>query len=201
MISHIDYCLGRLFDELDAMGRLDDTIVVFIADHGEYVGDHRLLYKGSLLFDGIIRVPFFMAWPKGIRGGVRIGSMVQEIDIYPTIMSLLGRPIHPGVQGKDLSRMLEGKDQGGYKRVFCELDELPDKTYMPSQVIRSDTWKLNYFAVARTGLMYNLEEDPNETRNRYFDPGCAAIRHELMMDLLDHHYASKDPLPIRLSQA
>lgn len=201
MISHIDSCLGRLFDGLRSMDLLENTIIVFTADHGEYAGDHRLLYKGSLLFDGIVRVPLFVTWRGKLAGGRRCASMVQEIDIFPTILSLLDVPIHPGVQGKDLSGMLRGGEEIGYERVFCELDELPDKTYMPSQMIRSHTWKLNYFAEARTGMLYNLAEDPGETRNRYFDPDCAGIRHELMMDLLDHHYRAKDPLPIRLSQA
>jgi len=201
MISHIDDCLGRLFDGLEAMQLLENTIVVFTADHGEYVGDHRLLYKGSLLFDGLVRVPLFMTRAGTLQGGRRVSAMVQEIDICPTVMSQLGLPIHPGVQGRDLSAVLRGESEQGSERVYCELDELPDKTYMPSQMIRGDRWKLNYFPGARTGMLYDLREDPDESRNRYSDPECHAVRHELMMDLLDHHYRAKDPLPIRLSQA
>jgi arylsulfatase A-like enzyme len=206
MISNIDDSLGRLFGELKDMDLLENTIVVFVADHGEYVGDHRLLRKGSLLFDALMRVPFFVTWPGEIEGGRRIVSMVQGIDIYPTVMSLLGLPIHPGVQGKDLAGMLRGGDVVGYERVYCELDELTNPIYanpiyMPSQAVRSESWKLNYFPLARVGLLYDLEEDPEERQNRYFDPAYAAVKGELMMDLLDHHYESKDPLPIRLSQA
>ena len=201
MVSHIDWCIGMLLDGLAAQGQLDNTLIVFIADHGEYVGDHRLLYKGSLLFDGIMRVPLIVTWGDRLQAGRRVRSLVQEIDVYPTVMSLVGLPIHAGVQGKDLSPMLTGAAEFGYDRVACELDLLPDPQYQPSQAIRSRQWKLDYFPVARTGLLFNLEDDPGETRNLFHDPGCAAVREELLRDLIQHLYESKDPLPIRLSQA
>jgi arylsulfatase len=184
-----------------ALGLLDETLFVFTADHGEYVGDHRLLYKGSLLFDGIIRVPLVFAWGLRLRPGRRVGAMVQQIDVYPTLMSLLGLPIHAGVQGKDLSGTLRGGPEVGYDRVTCELDLLPDVQYQPSHAIRSREWKLDYFPVARTGLLFNLLDDPAETRNLFSEPSCAAVREGLLRDLLEHLYVTKDPLPIRLSQA
>jgi arylsulfatase A-like enzyme len=208
MVSHVDWCIGMLLDGLAAQGQLENTLIVFIADHGEYVGDHRLLYKGSLLFDGIMRVPLIFAWGGGSRpetnrlaGGRTVHALVQEIDVYPTVMGLLGLPVHAGVQGKDLSPMLGGGPEFGYDRVTCELDLLPDPQYQPSHAIRSREWKLDYFPVARTGMLFNLEDDPDETRNRFFDPGCATIREGLLRDLLQHLYETKDPLPIRLSQA
>ena len=206
MISHTDDCLGRLVAELERLELLDDTLIVFIADHGEYIGDHRLLRKGSLLFDSLMRVPLAVTWPRGVPGGRRVAAMVQEIDVYPTVMSLLGLPIHAGVQGRDLSGTLRGGEATGYGRVYCELDDLTNPIhtnpcYVPSQAVRSEQWKLNYFPLARTGMLFNLAEDPAETHNLYYDPAYANPRHELMMDLLDHHHASKDPLPLRLSQA
>jgi arylsulfatase A-like enzyme len=201
MVSHIDWCVGRLLDELDALGELQHTLIVFTADHGEYVGDHRLLYKGSLLFDGLMRVPLVFAYGDRLRPGRRVGAMVQQIDIYPTVVSLLGLPIHAGVQGKDLAGTLRGGPEVGYERVTCELDLLPDDQYQPSHAIRSRTWKLDYFPLARTGMLFNLEDDPGERRNLYLEPSCARIREALLQDLLQHLYETKDPLPIRLSQA
>ncbi|MHC4716248.1 MAG: sulfatase family protein, partial [Planctomycetota bacterium] len=151
MISHIDWCLGRLLDELDALGLAEDTLIVFVSDHGEYVGDHRLLYKGSLLFDGLMRVPLIVRQGRTLSPGRRIDAMVQTIDIYPTVMSLLGLTSHPGVQGRDLSEMLRGGERGGYDRVTCELDDLPDTQYAATWAIRSDEWKLIHYPTARTG--------------------------------------------------
>jgi arylsulfatase A-like enzyme len=127
--------------------------------------------------------------------------LVQQIDVYPTVLSLLGMPVHAGVQGKDLSSVLRGGPEIGYDRVTCELDLLPDSQYVPSHAIRSREWKLCYFPLARTGLLFNVLDDPGERRNLFFAPGCAPIREELLQDLLQHLYETKDPLPIRLSNA
>ena len=201
MISHIDWCLGRLLDELDALALTDETLIVFVSDHGEYVGDHRLLYKGSLLFDGLMRVPLIFRGGGAFSPGRRVGAMVQTIDIYPTVMGLLGLPTHAGVQGRDLSAALAGGEEAGYDRVTCELDDLPDRQYAAAWAIRSDRWKLIHYPTARTGMLFDLADDPGEYNNLYFDPGHADTRRELTCDLLEHFYTSKDPLPIRLSQA
>ena len=201
MISHIDWCVGQLLGGLGELDALDNTLIVFVSDHGEYVGDHGLLYKGALLFDGLIRVPLVFTWGDELQSGRRVKAMVQSIDIYPTIMSLVALPIHPGVQGRDLSDVLRGGPEVGYERVTCELDDLPDRQYAAVYAIRSEDWKLTYFPRARTGMLFNLKDDPGELHNLYFDAAHSQVRHELTNDFLDHLYASKDPLPIRLSQA
>ncbi|MGH2367557.1 MAG: sulfatase/phosphatase domain-containing protein, partial [Chloroflexota bacterium] len=148
-----------------------------------------------------MRVPFVVTWARQLKGGRCVQAMVQQIDIYPTVLALLGLPIHAGVQGQDLSSVLHGGPEIGYERVTCELDLLPDPQYVPSQTIRSREWKLSYFPVARTGMLFNLLDDPSERRNLYAESGCARVREELLQDLLQHLYETKDPLPLRLSQA
>lgn len=112
MISNIDDCIGKLLRTLEELGIRENTIIIFTADHGEYAGGHRLLYKSSLLFDDIMRVPFIVNWPGtearpgNVRAGAVIDDLVQEVDIYPTIMTLLGMPIHAGVQGHDLTPLM-----------------------------------------------------------------------------------------------
>lgn len=201
MISNIDACVGRLLDGLDKLGLASDTLILFTSDHGEYVGDHGLLYKGSLLFDGLMRVPLVVSWGKHLKRGRHVKAMVQGIDVYPTVMSLLGLPTHAGVQGKDLSGMLLGGLEAGYEQVTCELDDLPDRQYAGVYAVRTEEWKLIYFPVARTGMLFHLREDPQELHNLYLDSGYASVRAELFQSLLDCLYTSKDPLPIRLSQA
>jgi arylsulfatase A-like enzyme len=238
MISNIDDCIGRLLTALDELGLRDNTIIVFTSDHGDHVGGrHRLVYKSPPLFDDIMRVPFIINWPGsarggGIQAGRRIDGLVQEIDIYPTIMSLLGLPIHGGVQGHDLTPLFaygetesaekptsgppwgdppaSGKPGAArpvhaaspaYDRVFCELDDLPDPVYVSNAAVRTRDWKLNYFHHSRSGLMFDLRNDPNETVNLFDDPGYADRRWELTAQLLDTYDEMKDPLPHRLTQA
>ena len=206
MISHIDWCVGRLLGGLEELGVLHSTLIVFTSDHGEYIGDHRLLHKGSLMFDGEVRVPLIYSWGDGIKGGKRISSLVQEIDIYPTLMALLGLESHPGIQGMDLSgAILETKMQEeeeiGYEQVYCELDQLPAAPVVPAQMIRSREWKLIYFPLCQEGMLFHLAEDPEEMHNLYYDPAYIAVKQKMLSELLDRLYVAKDPLPIRLGQA
>jgi arylsulfatase A-like enzyme len=201
MVSHVDHCAGALLDEIRSQGLWEDTVVVFIADHGEYAGDHHLLYKGSLHFDSLMRVPMIVAHGNRAQAGRRVRALVQEIDVYPTIMGLLGLPIHAGVQGKDLSAVVLGGSEDGYEVVTCELDTLPDATYQTSQTVRTAEWKLEVFPLAGTGMLFDIKNDPGETRNLYRDPAHARVRDALTFDLLRHLCQSKDPLPIRLRGA
>jgi arylsulfatase A-like enzyme len=201
MVSHVDWCVGRLLDGLERLGQLENTLIVFISDHGEYLGDHRMLYKGPLLFDGEMRVPCIMAWGDRLVRGRRVRALAQEIDVFPTVVSLLGLPVHAGVQGRDLSPMLLGAAETGYTQVTGELDPLFDRPYSPTQVIRGERWKLHYWPTARTGMLFDLQVDPEERYNLYSDAGYAGVRDELLGDLIEHHYRAKDPLPVRLSQA
>jgi len=203
MISNIDSCIERLLATLSELGLRENTIIVYTSDHGEYAGDHRLLYKGSLVFDGIMRIPLIFSWKDHLKAGRRVEDLVQEIDIYPTLMRLAGLPVHAGVQGKDLSEALVAQAPGqvGYQSVFCELDALESRTFVPCQVLRSREWKLEYFPHQHTGMLYDLVHDPGERANRYSDPACAAIRERMFHLLLDTMYDIRDPQPISLGQA
>ena len=67
--------------------------------------------------------------------------------------------------------------------------------------MRTNEWKFNYFPTSRSGMLFNLKDDPGEFTNLYDDPGYAKVRDEFVGDLLEHLHETKDPLPIRLSQA
>lgn len=122
MISNIDDCVGRMMATLEELGIRDNTIIIFTADHGEFAGGHRLLYKPPLLFDDIMRTTLIFNWPGAatsgspmdagarLAGGQVIDDLVQEIDIYPTLMSMLGLSVHGGVQGHDLSSLMAGPE-------------------------------------------------------------------------------------------
>jgi arylsulfatase A-like enzyme len=126
---------------------------------------------------------------------------VQEVDVYPTVARLLGLPVHPGVQGRDLSTTVLGGPETGCEYVTCELDLLPNPQYAPSQTIRTRDWKLELFPGARTGMLFNLRDDPGERHNLFLDPGHAGTRDALTFELLHHLYETKDPLPVRLRGA
>jgi arylsulfatase A-like enzyme len=204
-ISLIDDCVGRLIDTLEQTDQLNDTIIVFASDHGEFAGAHGLLLKPPIHYEELIRVPLFIRAP-GHGRGRRIQGMVELVDLYPTLMGLLGREIHSGVQGIDHSRALLRNEPIGREEIHCESYEPfyrgPGNYYGSAQTLRTEKWKLSVYpgATADQGFLFDLENDPGESTNLYHDPNHAATRHEMLWRLLRKKFHQQDPLPIRLSQ-
>jgi arylsulfatase A-like enzyme len=125
LIKQLDDHLGRLFNEMAGMGRLDDTLVIFCADHGDFLGDHWLGEKEQF-FDTVQRVPFIVADPRpeadATRGRVD-SRFVECVDVVPTILQTLGIPV-PGhrVEGHSLLPLLHGQQPAWRDFVYSELD-------------------------------------------------------------------------------
>jgi arylsulfatase A-like enzyme len=110
-LSATDARLGRLLDKLAATGRLDDTVIVFTADHGEELFDHnRYFFHGNSVHQGVLRLPLVIAGP-GLPAGARVDAPVQNIDIAPTVLDLLGLPPAPDMEGRSLAALLRGESR------------------------------------------------------------------------------------------
>jgi len=125
LVKQLDDHLGRLFEAMGSMGRLDDTFVIFCADHGDFLGDHWLGEK-ELFWDTVQRVPFIVADPRPAADATR-GSVddrfVECVDVAPTILEALGLPV-PGhrVEGRSLLPLLHGESPAWREFVYAELD-------------------------------------------------------------------------------
>jgi arylsulfatase A-like enzyme len=184
MISENDKYIGTILDELERSGLRDRTIVVFNADHGEMLGDHGLLFKGSYMYDSVVKVPLIIRAPGKIPAGKVVDSLAEEIDLMPTLLGLLGIDVPPGVQGQSLM----GK---GKSAVFSEFPTI--------RMARTKDWKLVHYNKARYGELYHLSEDPYELDNLYADPKYAPARAEMEGVLSDWLAGSQDPklAPVR----
>jgi arylsulfatase A-like enzyme len=107
-ILYTDEVLGRILALLDARGRLDGTLVVVTADHGEEFFDHGGKGHRRTLFDEVVRVPLVVYWPGRLPEGRVVSDQVRLIDLMPTVLSLVGVPLPGPVQGRDLTPLLEG---------------------------------------------------------------------------------------------
>ena len=93
-IEQIDACVGRLLDELDLLGLADDTIVLFLSDHGELGGAHGLWMKGPFSYEETTAIPLLVRWPAGaITGGRTDGGLVSMTDLAPTLLAAAGVPV------------------------------------------------------------------------------------------------------------
>lgn len=108
-IRATDDTLERLLEMLQRRGRLEDTLVIVTADHGEEFFEHGGKGHVRTLFDEVIRVPLLMHWKGQIPAGRVIREQVRLIDLMPTILTLADVPSHALVQGRDLSPLMEGR--------------------------------------------------------------------------------------------
>lgn len=208
-ISLIDDNVGRLIESLDASGQREDTLIIFNSDHGEFLGNHDLLRKPSLHYDETLRVPLVIALPGDQTPARRDAGLVELTDVFPTLLGLLGIAVTPGVQGIDWSSALCSGDPIGRPDIYSDMfDVTPQRfgelagPYIAVQTIRTDQWKLNIYPTAsqQFGQLFNLTEDPDESRNLYHDSHYRNIREELLWQLLARNHLNTDPLPPYLTQ-
>ena len=206
-ISLIDDCVGRLLDVLRERNCLDNTMVVFVADHGEFLGNHGLLRKPSLHYDETLRVPLLLRVP-GLSAR-RVAGLVELVDLHPTLLGLLGVQVNPGVQGLDWSNQLRDGAAIGRDDVYADMFDLNPMVfgqltgpYAACQTLRTPEWKLSVYPTAgkEFGQLFDLRNDPQESRNRYHDRNCSNVREELLWELVSRCHRQADPLPLVLTQ-
>ncbi len=186
MITENDKYIGQILDQLRDSGLDGNTLVIFNADHGEMLGDHGLLFKGSYMYDALVRVPCIMRAPGKFAANSVITSLVEEVDILPTILDVLGIAKPAAVQGSSLVAPTSHK-----QAVFSEFPTI--------KMARTKEWKLVHYVKAKYGELYHLTEDPHELTNLYDDPQYAPCRAEMEALLFDWLNATQDPLlaPVR----
>jgi arylsulfatase len=201
MIALIDDEVGRVLATLDQQGLAGNTLVIFTSDHGEMLGDHQLLLKGPLLYEGAVRVPLILRWPGQLPAGERRPELVQWLDLTPTFLDAAGLPPLPRQQGQSLLPLARGDDSAtGRGWALCEYRDSGHPYDPPVHVtmLRYDRYKLIVHhgapatCRARTGELYDLAADPQELHNRWDDPAYAAVRLDLQERLLDTLVATED---------
>src|SRR6266542_2410104 len=196
LVQQIDDHLGRVWEALDALGRFDDTLIIFTSDHGDYLGDHWLGEKEHF-HDVIQRVPLIVYDPDpaadATRGSVE-SRFVEAIDLVPTLLDALGLPAaSERVEGRSLLPLLRGSDVSGWRdAVFSELDygyrearlilgRTPDACR--AWMVRSDRWKYVHWQDFRPQL-FDLDSDPDEFDDLGDDPAHEDARREMRERLL-----------------
>ena len=118
MISLIDHEIGRLLDFLTENEMRDNTLIIFTSDHGDYQGDHHMITKSPAMYDCLTRVPLIFSWPGKIRSDVTTDALISNVDIMPTVLSLLGLEVPDQVQGISYHDFLTARKPGHGPRQF-----------------------------------------------------------------------------------
>jgi arylsulfatase A-like enzyme/Flp pilus assembly protein TadD len=165
-IAFADAAVGSVLDRLSTLGLLGRTLVAVVADHGESLGDHGEETHSMFLYEGAIRVPLILWRPGLLPAGKVVSPPVRVVDVAPTLLDYLGGPPLRAAHGRSLRRAVEGGDDAA-PAVYAET--WVPKLYMNGaalSALRTDRFKL---IEAPRPELYDLAQDPGETRNRYAD--------------------------------
>jgi arylsulfatase A-like enzyme len=199
MIEHIDEQVGRMLAALDETGQRENTIVIYMSDHGEMLGDHGLYLKGPHFYDEAVHVPLVLSCPGQITTGLRSDALVELTDLAPTLMELCGLEPEPQMQGRSFEGILAGKSDPSQHRdqVFCEYYNAWTHHRAYGTMLRTRDEKIVVYHAAEPGELYDLRSDPDEFDNLWNDPDHAEMKARLLKECFDASVFTMDPLPPR----
>ncbi len=199
LVKQLDDHLGRLFDFMESQHLMRDTLVIFTADHGDFLGDHWLGEK-ELFYDTVQKVPFIVMDPSAdadaTRGRVE-QRFVESVDVVPTILDTLGVPgATHRIEGRSLRPLLEGREEDAADwrtHVYSELDYsfrqarlLRGKTPQQARAfsIRDQRWRYVYW-LDEPEQLHDLLADPQQMNDLGRDAGHEGIRERMRSTLAD----------------
>lgn len=204
--SHEDEAIGRIHEALARNGYADNTLVVHTSDHGKSLGHHGLQGKYSL-YEHSIAVPLLLAGPDVARGQVR-SELAYQHDVFPTVLEAAGIEIPDTTGYQSLGPLLAGSGASGRSCVGC----LHKDT---QRMVRDSRWKLIAYHVdgpspagglrpaggAKHVQLFDLREDPHETRNLAGDPAMAETIDRLLGAMRDWQRQMHDPFDVAPASA
>ncbi|MDD9268617.1 sulfatase-like hydrolase/transferase [Paenibacillus sp. GCM10023248] len=178
----IDDLLGEVLEALNRTGQADDTLVVFLSDHGENAGAHGLYLKGVSPFEETYRLPCVLRWPNGItQPGREIDALTSIMDFAPTFLDVADARMYipSDSKGLSLTDWLDGKEPAMWRNaLFTQCNGV--EVYYMQRIVRTERYKLIYNPTDVDEL-YDLQEDPYELINMADEPELQEIKRSLWM--------------------
>ncbi len=174
-VSFVDEQIGRILDTLEQRGWLKNTLVVFLADHGDMLGDQHL-WRKSYAYEGSVRIPMILRWPEGFAASNRgrvLQNPVEIRDVLPTLLDAAGIKAPQPLDGTSLLQL--ARDPKAEWRQWIDLEH--DVCYAASNhwnALTDGRRKYIFHAMTGTEQYFNLEADPHELRDLGTDPAAAA---------------------------
>ena len=175
MLAAVDEGVGMLWEQLQASGRLDETIFIFTSDHGYWYGEHGLSVERRLAYEEGIRIPLLVRYPKLIQPATLQDAFALSIDLAPTLLDVAGVDVDHPMDGRSLQPLLRGESPADWRDSF--LIQYNSDTVFPRvhkmgyRAIRTKRWKyIRFTELEGMDELYDLRADPYEMRNRMDDP-------------------------------
>lgn len=189
LVDRMDFMIGQILTALRENGLAENTLIVYMSDHGEQVGEHGLWWKQTF-YEHSVKVPAIVSWPGQLPDGKRLASVISSLDLNATMIDALGCDPLPHSRGRSLLPLLQGEtntwDQVAFSE-FCQ-DAAGAGGPFPQagiyqRMVRREEWKLNYYH-GQPSQLFNLKEDPDELHDRVDDPSCVDVVQALTEDVL-----------------
>lgn len=177
--SFEDALFGEVLERLEASGQADNTIVLYLSDHGDYAGDHGLWCKGLPCFRGAYHIPLIIRWPQGQREpGRTCDAWVSLADIAPTLLAMAGIEVERSFSGSSLVPWLREETPATWRdALFTQSNG--NEQYGIQRSVRTKDWLYVYNGYDMDEL-YDMQRDPEQIHNLADDPDHEAIRARLM---------------------
>ncbi|MGF1449686.1 MAG: sulfatase-like hydrolase/transferase [Opitutales bacterium] len=181
--SYEDWLFGQVLEALEASGQAENTVVVYLSDHGDYLGDHGLWCKGLPCFEGAYHIPCLVRWPGVTDGakGRRESAFVSLTDFAPTFLEMAGVVTERAMSGRSLVPLLRAEPPPDWPdAVFTQSNG--NELYGIQRSVRTREWKYVYNGFDFDEL-YDLQADPHEFRNLASDPQYQPVIREMCQRL------------------
>ncbi|MCI0557254.1 MAG: sulfatase-like hydrolase/transferase, partial [Nitrososphaera sp.] len=181
-ISFVDAQVGRVLDALDRLNLRDNTIIVFFGDHGYHLGEKGKWSKHSSLYEVATRVPLIIAAPSAKGNGKASPRTAELLDIYPTLVELLGLPTPKGLEGQSLASLLKNPrakwSHPAYS--FLRNSKIFGLITRICGTVRTDRYRYTEWdEEGKKAELYDHQTDPHELRNLAADPQHAKTVEEM----------------------
>ena len=178
MVALMDHHIGRILDELERRSILDDTVIIFTSDHGDYLGDHDLWGKGLPAYEQMQRVPMIVSHPNCETRGKVSHALQSVVDLPATLMSMASLDRATGDQGVDQSPAWINGDTS--VRDWAMLEFQPSMGSFSQRTYIEDNHKLVLYARRDYGELYDLANDPDQKTNLFDDPASKQIKDDII---------------------
>ena len=204
MIAFVDDAIGEILRALEAGGRADETVLVFTSDHGDHLGDHRLMLKGTEQYQSILRVPFIWAEPDAARAAPRSDALGSTIDIPATVLDRARVAPYAGIQGRSL---LPASSGGAEVRdaAFVQFDTqrplVPGVAPGRVHSLIDGQYRISVYHGVPWGELYDLAADPGEFVNLWDSSAHAAVKSRMLERLTRAEIEHIDRVPLPTGRA
>ncbi|MGH2562642.1 MAG: sulfatase-like hydrolase/transferase [Thermomicrobiales bacterium] len=182
LITYVDEKIGRLLDALTETGQREQTLVVYVSDHGEMNGEHGM-WRKSNFYEHAARIPLVMSWPGDLPDGHRVPEVVSLVDLVATLVDVTGAPRLTPLDGDSLLPLARGEAVAWKDEAFAEY--LAHGVARPMAMLRRGRYKLNY-SLDDPPELYDLQDDPGEFHDLAADRAHRGVLEHLRARLLAH---------------